>query len=95
MRNLTCQQLSAEAARVSGRAAELAGRQNKNATNDAVMTGVALVLFWPAAFAVKGDNATAAELSRLKGEKEAIEHASVAKNCGIVFRPGAPTPPAG
>ena len=43
-------------------------------------------VFWPALFFVKGDDAKTAELARLKGETEAIEQASIRKNCGIQFR---------
>lgn len=62
------------------------GEQNKKAQNDAVATGVALVLFWPAAFLIKGDQGSAAELARLKGEMDAIERASIARRCGITFQ---------
>jgi len=47
--------------------------------------GVGLVLFWPSLFFIKGDGTTAAEVGRLKGEMEAIEQASVKRNCGIQF----------
>jgi hypothetical protein len=60
--------------------------QDEKATGDAVATGVALVLFWPAAFFIKGDGATAAELGRLKGEFEALEKVSIQKGCGIRFQ---------
>src|SRR5262245_32245503 len=53
--NLSCQQLGAEAERVSRRASEVAGVQDSNKTSDAWVTGAAIVLFWPAAFFVKGD----------------------------------------
>jgi hypothetical protein len=43
------------------------------------VTGAAIVLFWPAAFFVKGDGQNAAELARLKGEFEAIEQASISE----------------
>jgi hypothetical protein len=90
--NLSCQQLGAEAERVSRRASEVAGVQDSNKTSDALVTGAAIVLFWPAAFFVKGDGPTAAELARLKGEFEAIEQASIQKNCGLRFqRPQAET----
>jgi len=57
-------------------------------------TTAALVIFWPAAFFVKGDGATAAELSRLKGEMETIERVADEKGCGITFaRPPPPPPP--
>lgn len=84
--SFTCPQLAEEARRVSSRAAELSGVQDKKATNDAVVTGVAIVLFWPAAFFIGGNKETRAQLSRLKGELEAIEQASIRKNCGIEFK---------
>jgi len=83
--NLTCEQLALEAQNVSSRAIAASGQQDKKAGQDAAAVGVALVLFWPAAFLAQGDGATAAEVARLKGEMEAIEHASIQKNCGIVF----------
>src|SRR5262245_745775 len=88
--NLSCQQLGAEAERVSRRASEVSGVQDSNKTSDAWVTGAAIVLFWPAAFFVKGDGPTAAELARLKGEFEAIEQASIQKNCGLRFQRPAP-----
>lgn len=87
----SCGQVAQEASRVSARVGELSGVQNKKASDDAVATGVALVVFWPAAFFIKGDKQTAAELGRLKGELEALEKVSVQKNCGIVFQRAQPT----
>jgi hypothetical protein len=88
--SFSCSQVEQEARRVSSRTAQIAGVQDANAQGDAVATGVALVLFWPAAFFVGGDRETAAELSRLKGEMEALEQASIQKNCGITFRSTSP-----
>ena len=87
---LTCEQLAAEAQRVSASAAAAAGAQSKQAANDAVATTIAVVVFWPAAFLIKGDNAKAAEVARLKGEMQAIEQASIAKPCDIRFKTAAP-----
>src|SRR2546423_130811 len=81
--HLSCQQIGAEMERVSRRASEVAGVQDSNKSSDAWVTGAAIVLFWPAAFFVKGDGPTAAELARLKGEFEALEKASIEKNCGL------------
>jgi hypothetical protein len=81
--HLTCQQLAAEAERISHRVAEVSGAQDSKASSDAVATGVAIVVFWPAAFFIKGDGQTAAELGRLKGEFEAIEKVAIEKNCGL------------
>lgn len=82
----TCQQIAAEAERISQRVAEASGVQDSKRTGDAVTTGVAIVLFWPAAFFIKGDGQTAAELGRLKGEFEALEKASIEKKCGLRFQ---------
>lgn len=76
-----CQQLAAESRRVQSRVQQVSGAVNSNATNDAVATGVALVVFWPAAFLIEGDGAQTQELSRLKGEHEAIDQAAISKNC--------------
>jgi hypothetical protein len=84
--HLSCKQIAGEAQRISRRVAEVSGVQDEKASNDAVATGVALVLFWPAAFFIKGDGATAAELGRLKGEFEALERASNRKGCNLRFQ---------
>lgn len=86
--SMSCDQLRAEASRVSAAAAEATGSQNSKATNDAVMTGVSLVLFWPAMFFVHGDQGNAANLANLKGQMQAIQQVNTAKNCGIVFQQG-------
>jgi hypothetical protein len=82
----TCQQLALEAQSVSVRAAQLSGAQDQKRTNDQIATGVAVVVFWPAAFLVGGDNQVAAELGQMKGQMVAIEQASIQKNCGIRFQ---------
>jgi hypothetical protein len=82
---LTCQQLAAEAARVSAHASELAGVQDSKRSDDQINAGIGIIVFWPTLLMVKGDGATAAELARLRGEYEAIEKASIEKNCGTKF----------
>ena len=84
-KSFSCSQISQEARRISRRASEVAGTQDDNATNDAVVTTVAIVVFLPAAFLLEGDGQTAAELGRLRGELEALEKASVEKGCNIKF----------
>jgi hypothetical protein len=81
-----CQQLAMEAQSVSARAAALTGAQDSQRTKDQVATGVAIVVFWPAAFFVGGDKQTAAELAQMKGQMVAIEQASIAKKCNIQFQ---------
>ncbi|WP_134726105.1 hypothetical protein [Paracoccus luteus] len=85
---MSCPQLAEEAQRVAVRAQQAAQVQDKKASNDAAATAVSLVLFWPAAFMIKGDGQTAAEVSRLKGEMQALEQANIQRKCGITFRRG-------
>ncbi|MDX3973301.1 hypothetical protein [Shinella sp.] len=84
--NLTCEQLALEAQTVSARAITASGAQDKKAGQDQAAMAVGLVLFWPAMFLAKGDGAQAAEVSRLKGEMQAIEDASRKKGCNITFQ---------
>jgi hypothetical protein len=82
----TCPQLAAEAQRISRRVAEVSGVQDNKAESDAVATGVAIVVFWPAAFLIGGDDHNTAELARLKGEFETIEKVSIEKKCNLNFQ---------
>jgi len=82
----SCRELSQEAQRVSAAAATAAGVQDSQRSKDTVATTAAVVIFWPAAFFVGGDNARTAELANLKGQMQAIEQASIQKKCGIAFR---------
>jgi hypothetical protein len=84
-RPFNCLQLSEEAERVAQRAGQLAGVQDRKRTGDIVATTAAIIVFWPAAFLVSGDDAQTAELARLKGEFDAIQRVSVEKGCGIRF----------
>lgn len=76
-----CQQLTAEAQRLQARYVELGGRLDQAAQNDKALVGVGLVLFWPALFALGGTKQQEAEFSRLKGEYDAVQQASVQKKC--------------
>jgi hypothetical protein len=82
----SCKELGQEAQRVSSAAVGAAGAQDSQRTQDAVATTAAIIIFWPAAFFVSGDNAKTAELARLKGHMQAIEEASIQKKCGISFQ---------
>lgn len=77
---MSCRSLNAEAQRINAALAAATGRQAQAASNDAAMTAVSLILFWPAAFFIKGDD-NAGELARLKGEAEAITQAARSKGC--------------
>ena len=82
----SCRQLSEEAQRVATRAAIAAGVQDSQAIKDNAATPAGRIIYWPAASVTAGDNPNAAELPRLRGEMEAIELASIRRNCRIQFR---------
>jgi hypothetical protein len=78
-----CQQLGAEAQRLQVRFTELGGRLDQAASNDKTLTGVGLILFWPALFALGGTKNQEAEYGRLRGEYEAVQQASIHKKCAM------------
>ncbi len=82
-----CAQLAAEAARIQSRVSVLGGRLDTAAKNDAAITGVGLILFWPALFFLGGTKEQEAEYGRLKGEYEAVQQAGVAKKCTFETAP--------
>ena len=84
--NLTCPQIAEEAQRISIRANELAGVQDSKRTKDTVATTVAVVVFWPAAFLVGGDDRNTSELARLRGEMQTLEQVAIRKKCPIQFQ---------
>ena len=86
--NLSCDQLSQEAVRVSNAAAVATGQQQNQASKDTAMMAVGMVLFWPSLFFIGGDKGNASEVARLKGEMQAIEQANISKNCGLQFGQG-------
>jgi hypothetical protein len=70
--------------RVSRKVNELRGELKGEADADSAQMAIGLIIFWPALFFLEGgDGAGAAEYSRLKGEFEALEQASIQKSCGI------------
>lgn len=84
--NLTCEQIREEAQRLNVRVAELTGQQASDQGRDIMAASVAVVIFLPAVLFIRGDRQTAAQLSQVKGEIEAIKIANQKKNCGIVFQ---------
>jgi hypothetical protein len=83
---MSCLEMSVEAQSVSRHAAILAGKQSQEAAQDVVAVGAGLLLFFPTLYMVEGNSANAAKLAHLKGEADAIEHASRINHCGIDFR---------
>ncbi len=86
----SCNQLMAERNDIVTTVNELSAAQDKSATEDAVLTGVALLVFWPAAIALAAtkDNATA--VSAAKGNYDAITAQMKSKGCALPPEP-APT----
>ena len=78
-----CFQLNAELMRVAGKVRSLTGKLDKNSENDSTVTGVALILFWPAVFFLGGTKEEEAQYARLKGEYDALEQASILKKCSM------------
>jgi hypothetical protein len=79
--NYDCDQLRQELSRINGRVGQLTGRLDEAASNDKALVGVGMILFWPALFALGGTKQQEAELSRLKGEYDALQTASTTKKC--------------
>ncbi|WP_377191381.1 hypothetical protein [Ruegeria meonggei] len=77
----SCQQLHAERNQIASNVNKLTADQKKSATNDAVLTGVTLVLFWPAALAMAATQDHADQLAAAKGNYDAITQAMQTKNC--------------
>jgi len=77
---MSCGTLNAEAQRVNAQLVQTTGQQQTAANSDVAMTAVALVLFWPAAFFIAGQDSSA-ELARLKGEAKGIQAAAIRAGC--------------
>ncbi|WP_146184209.1 MULTISPECIES: hypothetical protein [unclassified Caulobacter] len=77
-----CGQIREEMMRVSAKVREVAGAQKKQSNSDAWALGVGLVLFWPALFFMVGGDQKE-ELSRLKGEYDALQQAAIQKKCPV------------
>lgn len=79
--SMSCNNLRAEDARLRRAASEMAAAVDKEYKNDKTMEAVTWILFWPAVFAMDGNDSEAAKLSQVKGEAEAIRTAMISKNC--------------
>ncbi len=79
--SLDCDQIKQELQRVHARVNQLTGRLDEAANNDKAIAGVGIILFWPALFALGGTKQQEAELSRLKGEYDALQMSANTKKC--------------
>lgn len=88
-----CDQLGEERRRLSGEVDRIAGLQRENANGDAVMLTVGLVLFWPALIGMAATKDRKEELSRMKGEYEAVDAQARMKQCAYPIPGIAPPQP--
>ena len=79
----SCSQLLAERNKIVEEVNQLTEQQKKKATDDAVATGVALVLFWPAAFFLMAGEDQKPQLAQAKGNYDAITEAMEQKRCRV------------
>jgi hypothetical protein len=79
----SCEQLAQELYRLGQRKTDLAGNLDKAVSHDKSLTAVSVPLFWPAAFALGGNEAQEAEYARLKGEYEAVDESAIKMKCNI------------
>ena len=80
---LTCRAIGAEGERVTSRVAEISG--DPNASGAAWFVAPSIVVHWPTPWLATAEEGSA-ELSKLKGEFEALEQASALKRCGLSFK---------
>lgn len=81
--NYTCPELLNERERIVARVNFVADAQSDKATNDAVATGVGIILFWPALFLLASGSDREAELASLKGNYDAIEQSIIKRKCQL------------
>ena len=79
--SMSCNNLRAEDLRLRRSVSEISRSVDKEYKNDKTMEAVTWILFWPAVFAMDGNEAEAANLSQAKGEADAVRAAMIAKKC--------------
>ena len=80
----SCEQIRRETDDVVARLNTISGAQDKKANSDAILTGVGVVLFWPALFftsGAAGPDDYSGEIGQLKGQAEALSGAYRSKGC--------------
>jgi len=83
---LSCQQIGAEGERVARRVAEISGVEYARGAGAASwLSAQPIVVRWPTAWLAASEEGTA-ELSKLKGEFEALERASGSRRCSLNFK---------
>ena len=83
--NYDCQQIGVEQSRLTREVSESAIKVEEQASEDSGTMALGLVIFWPALFFIDGDGPEVQEYGRLKGEYDALEQASIQKECDYEF----------
>ena len=78
-----CEQLSGEYRRVRSAVSYLSEEQDDQASGDAALTATAIILFWPAAFFIEGDDQTTYELAEMKGRRDALLDTMITQDCEV------------
>lgn len=79
----TCEQLTEERRRLTGEVERVADLQRGNANADAAMLTVGLIIFWPVLIGMAATTDRREELSRLRGEYDAVDSTARAKGCPV------------
>lgn len=76
-----CGRLRAEESRLRAELADLSASLDRVAQKDRVVTGLGLLLFWPALFTVGGNELNESSYARMQGEYNAVRTAMRRANC--------------
>jgi len=79
--NYDCDELLMERERIVAKVNEVSAAQSKKATNDAVATGVGVILFFPALLFLASGSDRESELASYKGNYDALTQAAIQKKC--------------
>ena len=86
----TCKSLARELDEVQDALRAQSAKLNDKATQDAVVTGVGVILFWPVLFALGNNAGLEGDVARLKGEEQAIRKQMREADCDPPPKSSAP-----
>ena len=86
----TCKSLSRELDEVQDALRAQSAKLNDKANQDAVVTGVGVILFWPVLFALGNNSGLEGDVARLKGEEQAIRRQMREADCEVPPAKAAP-----
>jgi hypothetical protein len=88
----SCDQLYEEKARLTGEVERVAGLQRENANTAAAITAVGVIIAWPLLLGLAATKDRQEELSKLRGEYDAVDLSIRTRHC-TVPAPGGPSVP--